>query len=41
MIKDLNIRPETLQLVHKRAGYTIETMGEERTSSVDLQQLSN
>jgi hypothetical protein len=26
-IKDLNIRPETLQLVHKRAGNTLETIG--------------
>jgi hypothetical protein len=24
--KDLNIRPETLQLVHKRAGNTLETI---------------
>jgi hypothetical protein len=26
-IKDLNIRPETLWLVHKRPGYTLETIG--------------
>jgi hypothetical protein len=26
-IKDLNIRPETLKLVHKRAGNTLETIG--------------
>jgi hypothetical protein len=26
-IKNLNIRPETLQLVHKRAGNTLETTG--------------
>jgi hypothetical protein len=26
-IKDLNIRPETLQLVYKRAGNTVETIG--------------
>jgi hypothetical protein len=26
-IKDLNIRPETLQLVHKRVGSTLETIG--------------
>jgi hypothetical protein len=26
-IKDINIRPETLQLVHKRAGNTQETIG--------------
>jgi hypothetical protein len=26
-IKDLNIRPETLQLVHKRAGNALETIG--------------
>jgi hypothetical protein len=26
-IKDLNIRPETLQLVHKSAGNTLETVG--------------
>jgi hypothetical protein len=26
-IKGLNIRPETLQLVHERAGNTLETIG--------------
>jgi hypothetical protein len=26
-IKDLNIRPETLQLVHERAGNSLETIG--------------
>jgi hypothetical protein len=26
-IKDLNIRPETLKLVQKRAGYTLEVIG--------------
>jgi hypothetical protein len=26
-IKDLNIRPETLQLAHERAGNTLETIG--------------
>jgi hypothetical protein len=26
-IKDINIRPETLQLVHKRAGNILETIG--------------
>jgi hypothetical protein len=26
-IKDLNIRPETLQLVQERAGNTLETIG--------------
>jgi hypothetical protein len=26
-IKDLNIRPKTLHLVHKRAGNTLETIG--------------
>jgi hypothetical protein len=26
-IKDLNIRPETLQLINKRAGNTLETIG--------------
>jgi hypothetical protein len=26
-IKDLNIRPKTLQLIHKRAGNTLETIG--------------
>jgi hypothetical protein len=26
-IKDLNIRPETLKLVHKRAGNTLELIG--------------
>jgi hypothetical protein len=29
-IKDLNIRPETLQLVHKRAGNTLEAEGVEK-----------
>jgi hypothetical protein len=27
VIKDLSIRPETLQLVHKRAGNTLEAIG--------------
>jgi hypothetical protein len=26
-IKDLNIRPETLKLVHERAGNTLEVIG--------------
>jgi hypothetical protein len=26
-IKDLNIRPENLQLLHERAGNTLETIG--------------
>jgi hypothetical protein len=40
-IKDLNTRPETLQLVHERAGKTLEAIGIARTSSVELQQPSN
>jgi hypothetical protein len=27
LIKDLNVRPKTLQLVHKRAGNTLEAIG--------------
>jgi hypothetical protein len=26
-IKDLNIRPETMKLVHGRAGYSLEAIG--------------
>jgi hypothetical protein len=35
-IKDLNIRPETLKLVHKRTGNTLEVIGVARISSVEL-----
>jgi hypothetical protein len=40
-IKDLNIRPETLKLVQKRPGNTLEAIGIARTSSIEPQQLSN
>jgi hypothetical protein len=40
-IKDLNIRPEALQLVHKITGNTLEPIGIGKTSLAELQQPSN
>jgi hypothetical protein len=40
-IKNLNIRPETLQLVYKIPGNTLETIGMAKISLVKLQQSSN
>jgi hypothetical protein len=40
-IKDLNIRPETLQLVHKRAGNILETISIGKELLIELQKPSN
>jgi hypothetical protein len=39
-IKDLNIRPKTLNLVQERAGFTLKLIGI-RLPSIELQKLSN
>jgi hypothetical protein len=36
LIKDLNIRPETLKLVQERAGNTLEAIGIAMTASEEL-----
>jgi hypothetical protein len=41
VIKDLNIRPETLKLVQERAGNTLEEIGIGKDFSVELKMLSN
>jgi hypothetical protein len=40
-IKDLNIRPQTLKLVHKRVGNTLELIGIGKNFLMEPQQLSN
>jgi hypothetical protein len=40
-IKDLNIRPETLNLVQERAVNTLEAISIGKISSVELKWLSN
>jgi hypothetical protein len=40
-IKDLNIRPKTFQLIHKRAGNTLETIGIGKDFHSRCQQPSN